>query len=295
MNNKFYCRDCKGVRNHEKLFEKIITPDYDVDAFMFSDKYIVVQCSGCSCLTFVRLYGDESMFSYNQDTESQEYYYDTTIYPPAKPHCSSVEYLHFVPQIVQKIYKETITALNSELYILAGAGFRGVIEAICKDLNITGRNLESKIKKLNTLGHITQKQSEIVHSIRFLGNDSLHEIQVPKLDKLILLLYIVNHLIVNLYIQDKLIENKLDTLISQYDKFISLLKHKLSQEQINTKKSLTDYLGKSKRRVDSNQFAAFEQNLIQEINNGQFQYLSIVSPDLYELVDVPNQFLFEFF
>ena len=64
-------------------------------------------------------------------------------------------------------------------YHLAGGGLRAVVEALCKDKNVSGRNLEKKIDRLVEQGLLAVPQAELLHEERYLGNAALHEIVAP--------------------------------------------------------------------------------------------------------------------
>lgn len=79
-----------------------------------------------------------------------------------------------VPENISAAYKETLTALNNKCFLLAAAGFRMVIEAVCKENNVQGKSLETKINNLAKDGIIIKHDRDRLHSIRFMGNDSVH-------------------------------------------------------------------------------------------------------------------------
>ena len=60
-----------------------------------------------------------------------------------------------VPEIIQSIYRETLSAVQHDLSTLAGVGVRSIIEALCVDRNVKGRNLEVKIDKLKERSLLT--------------------------------------------------------------------------------------------------------------------------------------------
>lgn len=277
MEEKYYCRNCTGERKHKILHEKIISNKEDKDEeewFSFIDKYMIIECCGCSNISFVNVYGDETMIRDNFYNGQSEYYNNTTIYPPYLADYNELSNTHHVPTIILSIYNETIEAIKSNCYLLAGGGSRAVIEAICKNLNINKKTLEQKIDELNTLGHLTLKETQRLHAVRFLGNDSLHEMQKPTLIQLKVILEIINHLLNNLYIQDKIIEPSLDVLVCDFESFLILLNKRLSNETHNSTKSLLEILGKSKRLMKPENIRMFEEELLKLISKGEYPYLS---------------------
>ena len=71
---------------------------------------------------------------------------------------------------VRILYEEVIEAVNAQLSILPAVGLRALIESICKERGVTGKNLSALIDGLSDKGVLSAKQAEILHSHRFLGN-----------------------------------------------------------------------------------------------------------------------------
>jgi len=53
-----------------------------------------------------------------------------------------------LPEKVERIYEETLSALNYRQQVLCGVGIRAIIETICKDKKESGKDLNEKIKSL---------------------------------------------------------------------------------------------------------------------------------------------------
>ncbi|MFJ7272813.1 DUF4145 domain-containing protein [Streptomyces sp. NPDC099050] len=56
---------------------------------------------------------------------------------------------------------------------LAGAGYRAVVEEICKDQGAVGRTLYDKITDLGS--KLSPSLANALHEARMVGNDSLHD------------------------------------------------------------------------------------------------------------------------
>lgn len=121
-----------------------------------------------------------------------EYFEDSDVYPPYLGIGEELKGIHQIPETIRKLYKETIDALKVDSLILAAAGFRAIIEAICNYLKINKANLESRINLLFEGVHLTKNESRRLHSVRFLGNNALHETEAPKQEQLGILLRIIN-------------------------------------------------------------------------------------------------------
>jgi hypothetical protein len=179
-----------------------------------------------------------------------------------------------LPKNIRIAYIESIEALKTNCFLLAGVGFRAVIEALCLDKKITGKNLEAKINNLNRNRLITDKETERLHAVRFLGNDSVHEMAVPKKETLYVVLEIIEHLLKNIYLIDKQAKDYLDTYINNFEEFENLLLKKLRNFKTGDDFPLAKYLEKDVRRLNG-QISIFESELIQNIQSNNFEFLTI--------------------
>ncbi|WP_291119528.1 DUF4145 domain-containing protein [Empedobacter sp. UBA7248] len=293
MNNnskKLFCRNCKGDRNHTYLHKVIKNGNSEDGYFQWSNKYFITQCEGCETISFLHLYGDSEMH-YENDYNEIEYFEDEFIYPPYLKNGSEISYKRYLPNKIKEIYIETINAFKVNALILTAGGLRATIEAICNFLKIKKGSLEERIDLLNQKGHLTISESKRLHSIRFLGNDALHEIETPKKEHLQILLDIINHLLTNLFINDKILKDKIETVIDEYDDFIKLIQNKIEKEMTNKELKLNNILGKSKRVIQKNKLAELEKKLIENINNGSVDFL-IYNEDTssYKITKLPSNY-----
>jgi hypothetical protein len=102
-----------------------------------------------------------------------------------------------VPHKINSIYKETVLAFNHNQEILCSAGIRTIIEAICDDKGVVGKNLVSKIDGLSNF--IPKEIVTNLHSLRFIGNTALHELETPENDTLRLAIKVTEDLLIYLY------------------------------------------------------------------------------------------------
>jgi len=117
---------------------------------------------------FIQNEGHDYESSYPDEYDNWTHDISVNIYPsPLKNH-RPISERHLLPAQIKTVYSESIEALKADCKLLAGVGFRAVIEAICIDKNITGRNLEVKITKLLTNKLITDKEAERLHAVRFM-------------------------------------------------------------------------------------------------------------------------------
>ena len=274
---KDYCPRCQLLTNHECLFEKEIHSSNEDDDFHWSEGFDVIQCLGCENIQFRTRNSDENMIDFDEYTGEEKYYEDLKYYPLNLMNHNVLKHLYYLPSRIRVVYIETIEALKNNCYLLSGVGLRAVIEAVCIEQSIAGRNLEIKINNLVKNKLITEKDANRLHSIRFLGNDSVHEMEVPKEAKLRAAIEIIEHMLKNLYLIDIEASEHLDTIISNYDDFkgLFLRKYRNSSFAVADEKNIKEVLQKDYRRIESTYLANFTQQLIDEINSGIITTLSI--------------------
>ncbi|KIA85658.1 DUF4145 domain-containing protein [Flavobacterium sp. AED] len=290
MEEKYFCRNCKGLRNHQEIFKLKTKGDEGYGSFQWVEDYSIIKCMGCETVSFLKMYGDTSMIE-SDIHGNPDYFYENIIYPPYLEKSYEIGYKRYLPLSIRSIYSETISALKADLLILTAGGLRAIIEALCNHLKIRKDNLEERIDLLHKKGHLTLSESQRLHSVRFLGNDALHEMEKPKKEHLYILLDIVNHLLTNLLINDKMIKGKIDMMIETYDEFIKLVQNKVNKEMLGKELSLTQILDKSKRLIIKKNFPEFEQKIIDEIGNGTIDFMTVISADkepIYQIIKQPE-------
>lgn len=274
---KSYCRDCCKKTNHNILSEH---HESHRDEYCYDIIYQIVQCLGCDIKSFRNVFYDldAAYPTYDDQWEVPE---DITIYPKAVEGHKEIQNFWELPEIVRTIYSEVITALQENSKVLAGLGLRAVVEAVCNDLNISGRSLEVRINKLSSSGYISRNDAERLHGIRFMGNDAAHDIKMPKDTTLSVALQIVEHLIASVYILENKANGNIETIVSRYEIFRELLIKKLKAFNIGDEYPIAKYLGKDLRRVKES-ISTLEHELILKINNGEFTKLSVGKVDTYQ-------------
>jgi predicted transcriptional regulator len=276
MNNtKDYCPKCQQITNQKCLFTIQERSEHDAD-FHWEQNYETIQCLGCENIQFRNRYSHEDMFVYSQDGY-EESFDEFKYYPKNLANHTLLKNRYHLPEKLKIVYIETLEALINDCYLLAGVGLRAIIEAICLDQNIAGRTLEVKINNLVKNKLITEKDGNRLHSIRFLGNDSVHEMDVPKVEKLRIALDIAEHLLKNLYLIDIDVNQHLDTIISEYEDFKNLILRKFKAVSIiqGQEMNIKDILKKDFRRVEASYLTNFTTKLVAEIQNNLITAISI--------------------
>jgi hypothetical protein len=126
--------------------------------------------------------------------------YNSLYFPEARKDYRSMKLFHVLPKKLLALYREVIQAHNHKMRILCGAGLRGLIEGICADKKIAGRNLERKIDNLTTL--LPANIVRNLHGLRFIGNDAVHELEAPNDRTLQVALDVVEDILNFLYALD---------------------------------------------------------------------------------------------
>lgn len=278
MENKYFCRNCKGIRNHQELHKVEKRGGDDEDYFQWISKFIIIECLGCETISFLKIYGDTDMLTHDE-YGYQDYYFENTIYPSYLDQVSELNYQSYIPESIRIIYKETINAYKANAYILTAGGLRAIIEAICNHLKIKKGNLAERIDILHNKGHLTQSESKRLHTIRFLGNDALHEIEKPNKKHLVILFEIVNHLLANLFINDKKLKGKIDTIIDNYEEFYRLIRNKINKESVGKELTLGQLFGKSKRLIPKKNYQGLVEEFVNEVKKGHVEFVTIISEE----------------
>lgn len=274
---KSYCRDCCKKTNHNILSEHtdVYREEYSCDI-----SYQILQCLGCDTKSFRNVFYDLEA-AYPTDENNWEVPEEVTVYPKAVEGHKEIKNLWDLPDIVRTIYSEVLTALRENSKVLAGLGLRAVVEAVCNDLTIPGRNLEVRINKLVSSGYISKNDAERLHGIRFMGNDAAHDIKTPKSTTLSVALQIVEHLIASVYILENQANGNIESTVSRYEIFESLLSEKLKNFSSGDEYPIAKYLGKDVRRVKES-ISKLEQELMSKIESGEYTKLSVGKLDTYQ-------------
>lgn len=204
---KSYCITCARQTNQIVLKEEIRNSNNEEDGWWEDSTFQIIQCGGCDEISFRKLYNDVSMQQrYDEDTTIQE------LYPQRGAHSRPIKTYRGLPFQIRIIYREIIDAFNSNLTLLCSIGVRAIVEAICVDKKITegvvknkggkertSKNLDGKISGLSIKGYLTTDNTEILHELRFLGNEAVHELSQASIEELGLAIDIIELVIDNIY------------------------------------------------------------------------------------------------
>lgn len=195
---KVHCPKCGGgFRNHQILASHDNRWTDDESHVSGAEHYQICQCLGCDTIRF----RETSWFSEDFDPETGAAEQHVKVYPEiVTDGRREVEDFGCFPETIRLIYSETVKALNCGANILAAGGLRAIVEAICKDQNVSGPTLEKKIDQLRDRSFLTRGQADLLHEERFIGNKALHEIESPKIADLKDGLDIIEGMLTTIYV-----------------------------------------------------------------------------------------------
>lgn len=137
------------------------------DVECYGDRLLVALCMKCSSPFLIRrsLYGTLG--------ERGNFNRESVLFP-----VESRLPLEGIPDPVKRIYEEALRCYSSSLYDSCAVMCRRCLEALTKSFQAQGRNLQDKLSDLKANGHIDSRLAEWAQSIRALGNEAAHDIDV---------------------------------------------------------------------------------------------------------------------
>lgn len=277
---KTQCFDCQRETNHLVIASKMY--HFEINRYRYGKEYSIVQCLGCDHTSFLQVFHDYEIRYpvkeiFTSDGVDYEYDYDkgyTNFYPDAQEVLHKLE--KTLPGKLFEIYSETKKAYIQNLDIFTAIGIRSIIECICNDRNVKGRNLETKISNLKNLGNISKIDIEMLHSLRFLGNEAVHEIIKTKRKDLSVAFKIVDHLIDVIYIMPKDLEDtNFKKHIGDYESFESYVE-KMFQPLDSTHIKTINAILEDNIKIAPQLLNKFEKDLQNKILSGDISWLEIM-------------------
>ncbi|QOF76054.1 DUF4145 domain-containing protein [Variovorax sp. 38R] len=279
---KITCRTCGLATKHEILH----AVEHAAEASWFNElhSWQIIRCLGCESLGF--RYRIDDFDDIEENPLSGKKYHAVKVhrYPPSILGHRELDSQHVIPELIRKVYRQTISAYAGDAWILAGIGFRATIEAVCTHLQVSGASLEKRIDSLFRGGHISSSDKRRLHAIRFLGNDAAHEIREPKKSELKVALEIVEHLISSCFILGHKAKD-MDLPIDSFEDFEKLLRARAKSSDSDQPQSVASILGRDKRRLGP-ELPLFDSALVKAVNNGAVKFLALDSVEKVEGKDV---------
>lgn len=209
---KAYCKLCKRETNHEILGEAVQKFNDEYEEIWAEDKYQIIKCMGCDNISYRTI----GTFSEDYDPNTGGLTSTIHLYPKISEEDLEIKSLSSVPNKIRRIYRETIDSYNNECFTLCSAGLRAIIEGICAQENIKNgsiiiikkdgtekivqaKDLQGKIAGLHEKNLLTKSNANILHEHRSLGNEAVHELDIPSKEELKLAIEIIEHTLENIY------------------------------------------------------------------------------------------------
>ncbi|WP_159453546.1 DUF4145 domain-containing protein [Geoanaerobacter pelophilus] len=145
-------------------------------------------CAGCDSGTLEEYYVFD--ITYNDFASPV----DSQYYPERKELHVEDKKFKQLPEKLNNIYRETLKAYNNKLSVLCALGIRSLIEGICANKSVAGRDLQGKINNMVSIS-LPQNIANNLHSLRFIGNEAAHELTAPTLYELKLAIEICEDLL----------------------------------------------------------------------------------------------------
>ncbi|MBP7006252.1 DUF4145 domain-containing protein [Patescibacteria group bacterium] len=170
------------------------------------EDYAILECRGCHDITFVKTFWLYDEFEHDDKGNITGYALQEELFPNRVTGRKKLECHAWasdsLPKEIGPIYEETYQALCNKQAILCAAGLRILLERVCNDVKIDGRNLEEKINCLQKNGFCSAKDARLLHGARLFGNEVIHEIS-PNDAELESAFDVLEHLLHSTYILPK--------------------------------------------------------------------------------------------
>jgi hypothetical protein len=204
---KLPCAKCDGKTYHKVLLSFDQSgEDHDGDFDLYWEAhYQIVQCQGCKTVSFRESSTNSEAYEQTGPDDYEKIIYED-LYPSRIEGRKGLgDHVRYLPSKVQRIYTETLQALNSKSPILAGIGLRALVETVCQEKSANGDNLLKRIDDLTTKQVLTPAGAQILHKIRTLGNAAAHEVKPHSEKQLGLAMDVIEHLLTDVYILQQLV------------------------------------------------------------------------------------------
>ncbi len=189
------CNICKYMTWHQLLHTHSgalpVLSDDDEVVDEVSEIWELFQCLGCGRLV--------ARVARNYPWEDQ---IDYQFYPERTSSHHQKKSYQKLPTNLENLYSEVVAAYNKNSHLLCTAGLRALIEGLCENQGIKeGPNQHGKVSnslegKINGLASIVPANIvKNLHGLRFLGNQALHELEVPSASDLELALNVVEDIL----------------------------------------------------------------------------------------------------
>lgn len=194
------CDQCGRLTKHLILASVDIDGEdwFGENSIQYWSEYQIIMCQGCETTGFRSLSKNSEDWDHNERNEL-EYNATINLYPNRNGR-PLLKDSYLLPGNVERIYEETVKAINNGQPVLVGIGLRAIVETVCKDKSAPGKNLVEKISGLVSQGALSPNGADILHKIRTLGNNAAHEVKPHSENQLAVALDVCEHLLQDVYV-----------------------------------------------------------------------------------------------
>lgn len=215
-NKLIFCNCCRRETRHKHVWHgkredmEEWGEEYGNIQFVESWVFATWICLGCETAVLEERYTNDGMHS-----EEVDVIWSSVFHPSRERFKLRKKHFQNLPLHLDKIYGEVLLSLNAEAWILSAVGLRALIEGVCENKDIKGRDLKIRIDGLEKI--LPANIVKNLHSFRFMGNSAAHELAPPKPEELRLALDICEDLLNYLYELDYK-SSRLGFMTSRYEK-----------------------------------------------------------------------------
>ncbi len=202
------CEQCVSDTKHKVIRSARYNGSATDMEFDWWEIYQIVQCQGCESISFRKSTANSENY-YELDSGDWKLDEKVEVFPARISGRRPLSNTHHLPPDVARIYDEVKLALSNPQPVLAGIGIRALVESVCKEKAAAGHNLEKKIDDLVTKRFLTEEGAEILHGLRFIGNDAAHEGKPHSTKTLSIAFDVIENLLTNVYILPKIAATEL--------------------------------------------------------------------------------------
>ena len=145
-------------------------------------KYSLWSCAGCEEATLEWEVAYPGPDTDEKWQEMNDGFYFPQYFPPRSQSSIQGKQFQKLSPTLSKLYSEVITCFNQNSLILCTIGLRALIEAVCRDKDLKGRNLEEKVNGLIKLLP-SVNLIEALHAFRLAGNRAAHDGEIDALSR----------------------------------------------------------------------------------------------------------------
>jgi hypothetical protein len=137
------------------------------DSLYGAVRYQIALCGRCNGPFLIEIRSYEIPGEFSADTRER------VLYPAERPFAGVGS-----PESVAHAYEQAVRAFQAGLYEPCAIMCRKCIEALCVELQASGRDLKGRLADLEKKGAIDSKLYKWADQLRVVGNDAAHDIRI---------------------------------------------------------------------------------------------------------------------